>query len=103
MSPLDPLCNGLVSPELIVVTTTVCWPKQEIELLLQCFLLGTHFLQSNADLMADHCHILDVLRQHSQGAFLPVKEGDLFLFDPQPTVHEEMDPTCQSLVFQDSS
>ena len=53
--------------------------------------------------MADHRHILDMLRQHCQGAFLPVKERDLFLFDPQPTVHEELDPTCQSLVFQDPS
>ena len=53
--------------------------------------------------MADYCHILDVLCQHSQGAFLPVKERDLFLFDPQPTVHEELNPTCHSLVFQDPS
>ena len=53
--------------------------------------------------MADHCHKLDVLPQHSQGAFLPVKERDLFLFDPQPTVREKLDPTCQSLIFQDPS
>ena len=53
--------------------------------------------------MADHCHKLDVQRQHSQGAFLPVKERDLYLLGPQPTVHEDLDPTYQSLVFQDSS
>ena len=53
--------------------------------------------------MAGHCHILDMLRQHYQGAFLPVKEGDLLLFDPHPTLHEELDLTFQSLVFQDPS
>ena len=53
--------------------------------------------------MADHRHKLDVQHQHSQGAFLPVKERDLYLLGPQPTVCEDLDPTYQSLVFQDSS
>ena len=53
--------------------------------------------------MADHCQKLDVLCQHSQGAFLPVKERDLFHFDPQPTVCEDLDLTYQSHVFQDPS
>ena len=50
-----------------------------------------------------HHHKLDVLHQHSQGAFLLVKERDLFLLDPQPTVCEDLDPTYQSLIFQDPS
>ena len=53
--------------------------------------------------MADHHHKLEVQHQHSQGAFLPVKERDLYLLGPQPTVREDLDPTYQSLVFQDSS
>ena len=91
--------NELVSPRLITVTTTVHGPEQEIELFLQCFLPGVHFLQTNADLMGGHHHILDMLHQHYQGAFLPVKERDLLLFDPHPTLREELDLTCQSLVF----
>ena len=53
--------------------------------------------------MAGHCHILDMLHQHYQGALPPVKEGDLLLSDPHPTLREELDFTCQSLVFQDPS
>ena len=53
--------------------------------------------------MAGNCHLLDMLCQHYQGAFLPVKEGDLLLSDPHPTLREELDLTCQSLVFQDPS
>ena len=92
-----------MSPGLITVTTTVCGPEQEIDLLLQCFSPGVHILQTNTDLMADHRHKLDVQCQHSQGAFLPVKERDLYLLGPRPTVCKDFDPTYQSLVFQDSS
>ena len=53
--------------------------------------------------MADHGQKLDMQCQHSQGAFLPVKERDLYLLGPQPTVCEDLDPTYQSLLFQDSS
>ena len=92
-----------VSPGLITVTTTVCQPEQEIDLLPQCFSPGVHNLQTNTVLVADHHHILYMQRQHSQGAFLPVKERDLYLLGPQPTVHEDLDPAYQSLVFQGSS
>ena len=92
-----------MSPGLIRVTTTVFLPEQEINLLHQCFSPGVHNLQTNTNLVADHCHKLDVQRQHSQGAFLPVKERDLYLLGPQPTVCGDLDPTYQGLVFQDSS
>ena len=87
----------------ITVTTTIHGPKQGIELLVQCFLSGVYFFQAIVDLMAGHRLILDMLCQHYQGAFLPVKEGDLLLSDPHPTLHEELNLTCQSLVFQDPS
>ena len=88
-----------MSPELITVSTTVCLPEQEIDLLPQCFSPGVHNLQTNTFLVADHRHILDMQRQHSQGAFLPVKESDLYLLGPQPTVHGDLDPIYQGLIF----
>ena len=92
-----------MSPGLITVTTTVCRPEQEIDLLPQYFSPGIHNLHTNTDLVADHHHILDMQCQHSQGAFLPVKERDLNLLGPQPTVCGDLDPIYQGLVFQDSS
>ena len=88
-----------VSPGLITVTKTVCRPEQEIDLLPQCFSPGVHNLQTNTVLVADHRYKLDVQRQHSQRAFLPVKERDLYLLGPQPTVRGDLNPTFQSLVF----
>ena len=53
--------------------------------------------------MAYHRYKLDVQCQHSQGAFLPVKERDLYLLGPQPTVRGNLDPIYQGLIIQDSS
>ena len=76
---------------------------QDIDLLPQCFSPGVHNLQTNTNLVEDHCQNLDVQCQCSQGAFLPVKERDLYLLGPQPTVRGDLDPTYQGLIFQDSS
>ena len=54
--------------------------------------------------MADHHHKLDqALANAAKGAFLPVRERDLYLLGPQSTVHGDLDPTYQGLVFPDSS
>ena len=76
---------------------------QEIDLLPQFFFPGVHNLKTNTDLVVDHHHKLDVRYQHSQGAFLPVKDRYLYLLGPQPTVCGDLDPTYQGHVFQDSS
>ena len=61
-------------------------------------------LMANADLVADHHLTIDqALANVTQNAFLPVREQDLFLLVPQPTVLGELDPSCQGLVFPDSS
>ena len=39
----------------------------------------------------------------AQGAFLPVKERDLYSLDPQLTVLGELDPTYQGPIFLDFS
>ena len=54
--------------------------------------------------MADHHHKLDqALANAAKGAFLPVRERDLYLLGPQPTVLGDLDPTYQGLIFPDSS
>ena len=59
---------------------------------------------ASGDQVADHCHKIDqALANIAQGAFLPVRERDLYLLDPQPTILGELDPTYQGLVFLDSS
>ena len=61
-------------------------------------------LMANADQVADHCHLIDqALANAAQGAFLPVKDKDLYSLGPQLTVLRELDPTYQGLVFPDLS
>ena len=61
-------------------------------------------LMANADYMADHCHKLDqALATAAQGAFLPVRERDLFLLDPQLTVIGKLDSSYQGLLLLDFS
>ena len=61
-------------------------------------------LLANADQVAEHRHKIDLaLTNIAQGAFLPVRERDLFCLDPQPTVLGELDPSYQGPVFLDSS
>ena len=61
-------------------------------------------LMDNADQVADYCHKFDqALTNKAQGAFLPIRERDLFLLDPQPTVLGELDPSYQGPIFPDSS
>ena len=43
------------------------------------------------------------LTNTNKGAFLPIRERDLYLLGPQPTVLGDLDPTYQGLVFPDSS
>ena len=51
-------------------------------------------LMANADYMVDHHHKLDqALANAAQGAFLPIREGDIHSSDPQPTVMRELDST----------
>ena len=61
-------------------------------------------LMANGDQVAAHCHTIDqALANAAQGAFLPVRERDLFCLDPQPTVLVEWDPSYQGPVLPDSS
>ena len=61
-------------------------------------------LMANGDQVADHHHKIDhALTNAAQGVFLPVRERDLFSFDPQPTVLGELDPNYQGPVFPDLS
>ena len=54
--------------------------------------------------MVDHRHKLDLaLATAAQGAFLPVRERDLFSLDPQFTVMGELDSSYQGLLFPDIS
>ena len=39
----------------------------------------------------------------AKGAFLPIRERDLFHLDPQNTVMRELDPTYQGILFSDLS
>ena len=59
---------------------------------------------ANADEVVDNCHKIDqALANAAQGAFLPVKDRDLYSLGLQPTVLRELDPTYQGLVFLDFS
>ena len=59
---------------------------------------------ANGDLIADHhLEIKDATANAAKGAFLPVRERDLFHLDPQNTVMPELDPTYQGLLFPDLS
>ena len=61
-------------------------------------------LMANMDFMADHHLEIDqATTTAAQGAFLPVRERDLFQLDPQNTVMLELDPTYQGLLFPDLS
>ena len=56
------------------------------------------------DIVADHCLTIYQAHAHAhKGAFLPVRERDLFCLDPQDTLLGELDPTYQSLIFPDHS
>ena len=57
---------------------------------------------ANADYMVDHHHKLDqALATAAQGAFLPVRERDLYSLDPQLTMMGELDSSYQGLLFLD--
>ena len=59
---------------------------------------------ANRDQVAYHRHTIDqALANAAQGAFLPVKERDLYSLDPQLTVLGELDPTYQGPIFPDFS
>ena len=59
---------------------------------------------ANKDQVEDHSHKIDqALANTAQGAFLPIKERDLYSLGPQPTVLRELDPTYQGLIFPDFS
>ena len=61
-------------------------------------------LMANRDQVAYHCHTIDqALANTAQGAFLPVKERDLYSLDPQLTVLGKLDPTYQGPIFPDFS
>ena len=61
-------------------------------------------LMANADFMADHHLKIDLATATAaQGAFLPVRERDLFSLDPQFTVMGELDSSYQGLLFLDLS
>ena len=59
---------------------------------------------ANKDFMADHSLEIDLATATAaQGAFLPVRERDLFSLDPQFTVMGELDSSYQGLLFPDLS
>ena len=59
---------------------------------------------ANGDFIADHClDIKQATARAAQGAFLPVRERDLFQLEPQRTVMPELDPSYQGLLFPDLS
>ena len=61
-------------------------------------------LMANRDFIADHhLDIKQATATAAQGAFLPVRERDLFQLDPQNTVMPELDPSYQGLLFPDLS
>ena len=56
------------------------------------------------DFIADHhLEIEQATATAAQGAFLPIRERDLFQLDPQSTVMPELDPSYQGLLFPDLS
>ena len=61
-------------------------------------------LMANPDFMVDHHLDIDLATATAaQGAFLPVRERDLFSLDPQFTVMGELDSSYQGLLFPDLS
>ena len=61
-------------------------------------------LMVNAEFMADHHLKIDLATATAaQGAFLPIRERDLFSLDPQFTVMGEVDSSYQGLLFLDFS
>ena len=59
---------------------------------------------ANRDFIADHhLDIKQATTAAAQGAFLPIRERDLFQLDPQNTVMPELDPSYQGLLFPDLS
>ena len=59
---------------------------------------------ANGDFMADHRLEIDLATATAaQGAFLPIRERDLFSLDPQFTVMGELDSSYQGLLFPDLS
>ena len=59
---------------------------------------------ANGDKVVAHHHKIDqALANAAQGAFLPIKERDLYSLDPQLTVLGELDPTYQGPIFPDFS
>ena len=77
---------------------------QKADLLDQCQSQAAIILMANRDFIADHClEIKDATTTAAKGAFLPIRERDLFHLDPQKTVMLELDPTYQGLLFPDLS
>ena len=61
-------------------------------------------LMANGDFIADHClEIKDAMAKADKGAFLPVRERDLFQLGPLSMVLLELDPAHQDLLFPDLS
>ena len=61
-------------------------------------------LMANGDFIADHhLYIKQATTTAAQGAFLPVRERDLFSLDPQFTMMGELDSSYQGLLFPDLS
>ena len=59
---------------------------------------------ASADFIANHHHKIDQAPANAaQGAFLPVRERDIYSLGPQPTVMRELDSTYQGLIFPDFS
>ena len=61
-------------------------------------------LMPNGDFIVDHhLDIKQATATAAQGAFLPVRERDLFQLDPQNLVMPELDPAYQGLLFPELS
>ena len=57
---------------------------------------------ANTDKLETHCpNINNAMADATQGAFLPVRERDLFSLGSQNTVMGELDPDYQGLLFPD--
>ena len=65
---------------------------------------ASSILKANRDFIADHClEINQATTTAPQGAFLPVRERDIFQLEPQPTGMPELDTSYQGLLFPDLS
>ena len=61
-------------------------------------------LMANGDFITDHrLDIKQATATAAQGAFLPIRERDLFQLDPQNIVMLELDLSYQGLLFPDLS